>query len=68
MLLDENVKMGTVSINDVRQGRPDKIVQLLKALKAWEEKREAVGRSIVGTGALTAGGYMANIGSNMNVV
>jgi len=67
MLLDENVKMGTVSINDIRQGRPDKIVQLLKALKAWEEKREAVGRSIVGSGAVTAGGYMANIGSNMSV-
>ncbi len=33
-LLDHDVKMGSVSINDVRQGMPEKIVQLLRALKA----------------------------------
>ncbi|KAF8914405.1 hypothetical protein CPB84DRAFT_1811707 [Gymnopilus junonius] len=32
-LLDNEVKMGSVSINDVRQGKRDKIIQLLKALK-----------------------------------
>jgi hypothetical protein len=42
-LLDNDVKMGSVSINDVRQGKRDKIFQLLKALKTWEEKRRAVG-------------------------
>jgi hypothetical protein len=38
LLLDNDVKMGTVSINDVRQGKREKIIQLLKALRAWEEK------------------------------
>jgi len=45
-LLDNDVKMGSVSINDVRQGKQDKIVQLLKALKAWEDKRRAIAQSI----------------------
>lgn len=40
-LLDNDVKMGNVSINDVRTGKRDKIIQLLKALKTWEERREA---------------------------
>ena len=41
-LLDNDVKMGSVSINDIRQGKRDKILQLLRALKAWEDKRKAV--------------------------
>ncbi|KAF9534654.1 hypothetical protein CPB83DRAFT_802726 [Crepidotus variabilis] len=46
-LLDNDVKMGSVSINDVRQGKRDKIIQLLRALKSWEEKRKALANSIV---------------------
>ena len=38
-LLNNDVHMGTVSINDIRQGRTDKIIQVLKALKLWEDKR-----------------------------
>ena len=38
-LLDNDVKTGSVSINDVRQGRRDKIVQLIRSLKGWEDKR-----------------------------
>ncbi|KAG6864282.1 hypothetical protein C0991_010835 [Blastosporella zonata] len=45
-LLDNDVKMGSVSINDVRSGKRDKILQLLRALKAWEEKRRALATSI----------------------
>ena len=41
-LLDNDVKMGSVSINDVRLGKRDKIIQLLKALKAWEDKRRVL--------------------------
>lgn len=41
-LLNNDIHMGTVSINDIRQGRRDKIVQLLKALKSWEEKRTEI--------------------------
>lgn len=57
-LLDHDIKMGSVSINDIKQGRPDKTIQLLKALKAWGEKRRAIARSI-GKGAGQAGPWMA---------
>jgi hypothetical protein len=56
-LLDNDVKMGTISINDVRQGRRDKIIQLLKALRAWEEKRYAVLQSI-GKTSMQAGPFV----------
>ncbi|KAK1225314.1 hypothetical protein PQX77_011732 [Marasmius sp. AFHP31] len=58
-LLDNDVKMGSVSINDVRSGKREKIIQLLKALKAWEEKRKAIVNTI-GKGSVHAGGFMAN--------
>jgi len=54
-LLDNDVRMGTVSINDVRQGNRDKILQLLKALKNWEDKRKAFGQS-TGTGVARGAG------------
>lgn len=41
-LADNDVKMGSVSINDVRQGNKEKITQLVRALKNWEEKRKKV--------------------------
>ena len=45
-LLNNDVKMGSISINDVRLGRRDKIIQLLKALKDWEDKQKAHAPSI----------------------
>ncbi|KXN84942.1 Protein pob1 [Leucoagaricus sp. SymC.cos] len=57
-LLDNDVKMGNVSINDVRQEKREKVVQLLKALKAWEDKRRAIVQSF-GKGAVQAGGFVA---------
>ncbi|KZT37537.1 hypothetical protein SISSUDRAFT_1034075 [Sistotremastrum suecicum HHB10207 ss-3] len=57
LLLDEGVKMGSVSINEVRQGNKDKVMQLLRALKGWEEKRKAIARSI-GMGGVQAGPWM----------
>jgi hypothetical protein len=45
-LLDNDVRMGSVSINDVRQGKREKIVQLLRALKAWENKKKTIVQSI----------------------
>ena len=45
-LLNNDVRLGTVSINDIRQGKVDKTVQLLKALKSWEEKRRAISQSL----------------------
>ena len=41
-LLNNDVHLGTVSINDIRQGRKDKIIQVLKALKSWEDKRAEI--------------------------
>jgi len=41
-LLNNDVHLGTVSINDIRQGRKDKIIQVLKALKSWEDKRTEI--------------------------
>lgn len=60
-LLDNDVKMGTVSINDIRQGKREKIIQLLRALKAWEERRKAIAES-VGRGAVAAGPFMGMAG------
>lgn len=56
-LLDNEVKVGNVSINDVRQGKRDKIVQLLKALKAWEDRRKDILRSM-GQGSAQGSTFM----------
>lgn len=45
-LLDNDIKMGAVSINDIRQGRREKVVQLLHALKTWDDKKKAIATSI----------------------
>ncbi|KAJ7109899.1 hypothetical protein C8R44DRAFT_678459 [Mycena epipterygia] len=57
-LLDNEVRMGSVSINDIRQAKRDKIIQLLRGLKGWEDKRKAIATSI-GKGSAQAGGFMA---------
>lgn len=56
-LLDNDVKTGSVSINEVRQGKRDKIVQLLLALRAWDDKRKAIEQSIT-TGGVS---YWAHV-------
>lgn len=60
-LLDNDVKMGSVSINDIRQGRRDKIVQLLHALRAWEDKRKAIAMSLTmgQAGTVSGNAFMA---------
>ncbi|GJE87501.1 hypothetical protein PsYK624_035840 [Phanerochaete sordida] len=62
-LLDNDVKMGTVSINDIRQGKREKVVQLLYALRAWEDKRNnialALSQDAVAPGATFMAGGMA---------
>ncbi|KIP10364.1 hypothetical protein PHLGIDRAFT_125572 [Phlebiopsis gigantea 11061_1 CR5-6] len=57
-LLDNDVKMGTVSINDIRQGRREKVAQLLNALKNWEEKRKAIAVSISQTSSIAGNPFM----------
>ena len=62
-LLNNDVRLGTVSINDIRQGKVDKTVQLLKALKSWEEKREAISQSLRnGSGYKPYPAYLASPG------
>lgn len=46
-LLDNDVKMGNVTINDVRSGDRDQLVVLVKALKAWEGKRDSLDNILV---------------------
>jgi len=58
-LLDNDVKMGSVSINDIRQANRDKILQLLRALKSWEDKRKALASSL--SKGTMQGPYMALI-------
>lgn len=38
-LVNNEVKMGSVSINDIKLQRPDKVAQIVKALKSWEDKK-----------------------------
>ncbi|CAE6489172.1 unnamed protein product [Rhizoctonia solani] len=44
-LLDNDVRMGAVSINDVRNGNAEKIAQLVRALKTWDDKRRTSGKT-----------------------
>ncbi|KEP48673.1 SH3 domain-binding protein 2 pleckstrin-like (PH) domain protein [Rhizoctonia solani 123E] len=44
-LLDNDVRMGAVSINDVRNGNAEKIAQLVRALKVWDDKRRTSGKT-----------------------
>lgn len=46
-LLDNDVRMGNVTINDVRSGDRDQLVVLVKALKNWEEKRRSMDNILV---------------------
>ncbi|KIJ57202.1 hypothetical protein M422DRAFT_23288 [Sphaerobolus stellatus SS14] len=57
-LLDNEVKVGGVSINDIKQGRVDKTLQLLKALRGWSEKRRSIAKSI-GKSIGSAGPWVA---------
>ena len=48
-LLENDVKIGAVSINDIRQARKNKIVQVMYALRNWEEKQRAMTASPPGS-------------------
>ena len=59
-LLDNDVKMGAISINDVRQNKRDKIIQLLKALRAWDDKKNLILQSI-GSSSMQAGPFVVPV-------
>ena len=64
-LLENDVKMGAVSINDIRLGKKQKVVQILQALRTWEQKRNSITTSIA-QGSLAGAGYMAGPVSYFN--
>jgi len=38
-LIGEDVSSGAVNVNDVPRSKRDKVIQLLRALRAWEKHR-----------------------------
>ena len=56
-MLDNDVRIGSVSINDVRYGNKDKISLLVKSLRAWQEKEE--GARVTTRQASAAGSWVA---------
>lgn len=57
--IDNDIRLNNdVSINDVRQGRKEKVVLLLRALKTWEDKRKMTMRQF-NRGVAQAGPFMA---------
>ena len=64
-LLNNDIHLGTVTINDIRHGRKDKIIQVLKALKSWEEKRTEISQFLsnsAGLGYKPKTAYMSTSG------
>jgi len=49
-LLDNDVRMGSLSINDVRSGNKQKVTQLVRSLKAWQGKRIALAKQLSSPG------------------
>lgn len=62
-LLNNDVHLGTVSINDVRQGKGGKIIQVLKALKSWEDKRTQFLNTAAGL--VYNSGYLSTVGGSV---
>jgi hypothetical protein len=44
--VDNDVRIGNVTINDVKNGDRDQLVALVKALKAWEDRRHSLENSL----------------------
>lgn len=66
-LVNSDVHLGTVSINDVRQRKGDKIIQVLKALRSWEDKRAELSRLFNASGGLVfnSSPYLSPAGGGM---
>lgn len=56
-LVHNDVHLGTVSVNDVRQGKEEKIIQVLKALKSWEGKRKEISQFLSASAAYSSEPY-----------
>lgn len=57
--IDNDIRLSAnISINDVRMGKKDKVAQIVRALKNWEDKRKTTMRSF-NRGVAQAGPFMA---------
>lgn len=45
-LVDNDVKLSGVSIADVKEGRAEKIIGLVKAMKLWQERRDSIAKAV----------------------
>ncbi|PVG03581.1 hypothetical protein CPB86DRAFT_804075 [Serendipita vermifera] len=45
-LLDNDVKLSGITMADIKEGRSDKIITLVRSMKQWQEKRNAVAKSV----------------------
>lgn len=57
-MLDNDVRIGSVSINDVRYGNKEKVSQLVKSMKAWQERRVGLAKQMTKQPS-SAGPWMA---------
>jgi len=45
-LLDNDVKLSGISMADIKEGRTDRIIALLKSMKQWKDQRDAIAKSV----------------------
>lgn len=45
-LLDNEVKLSGISMADVKEGRSEKTIALIRSMKQWKEQRDAVAKSV----------------------
>lgn len=45
-LLDNDVKLSGISMADIKEGRSEKIIALIKSMKTWKEQRDAIAKSV----------------------
>ena len=55
-LLDNDVKLSGISMADVREGRSEKVSALIRSMKQWYDRRDAI---VKAAGVSGQGGVMA---------
>lgn len=45
-LVDNDVKLSGISLADVRDARPDKIIALVRSMKQWYDRRETIAKNV----------------------
>jgi hypothetical protein len=47
-LLDNDVKLSGISMADIKEGRSEKIITLLRSMKQWKEQQDAIAKGQAG--------------------